>query len=542
MLDRLREQNTQLIQGNFEVFQSLVNQAKDLLRRKEYEAASLYSEVAALQAFLHHCGLFTSPELEHLLMTIGKKVIKGNSYVCRRDSMPNTSAKVLHVASSVRGIGGHSRMIWRWMEQDVERSHSLALTQQTLDNVPQIFKDVVFARRGQIYSLGKNPSFVSRAQQLQKIALTADIVVLHIYPHDPVPVIAFANQEQCPPIVFLNHADHGFWLGASISNIVADLRDAGVSLSQERRGVKAEHSALLPIILSPIYREMSRKEAKRKLGFDENSLIILSIARAAKYRTCDESNFADKHFPLLEQYEQANLVVVGPGGTEDWSEAIHRSKGRIKIFAEREDTCIFYQAADIYVDSFPISSNTSLLEAGSYGVPLVSFSPYSESYDLIGAGTPGLTDRLIQSRSSEDYISILSELIENEEFRLNLGQATRDKIVSTHVGLDWQKFLEELYSRVSMSYRPLKMSAHQNHRSFEELDILCSNVFQNASGSGVMNPNEMIQNNVQFLPFDQRLRIWFRSITTRKVGPLGRISLLLPLWLHWRLKKLIFKG
>ena len=542
MLGILREEDTQLVQRNFEGFQSLANQAKELMRHKEFDAVSLYSEVAALYAFLHHGGLFTSFELEQLLLAIGKNVIRRSSHLNRKQSFLNKPVRILHVASSVQGIGGHSRMIWRWIQQDAERIYSLVLTQQPLDHVPQVLKDVVLESGGEIHGLEENTSFISRAKQLHKVALSADLVVLHVSPHDPIPVIAFANHEQCPPIILLNHADHGFWLGASITNVVADLREAGMRISQERRGFEAEQNALLPIILSPIHREISRKEAKQKLGFDEDSIILLSIARAAKYTANNEINFADRHLPLIEQYEKAILIVIGPGETEDWSEAVHKSQGRIKIFAEREDTAIFYQAADIYVDSFPIASNTSLLEAGSYGVPLVSFFPYSESFGLIGAGTPGLTDRLIFARSSEEYISVLSQLIENEEFRLTLGESTRHKIVETHTGSGWQKFLEELYSLASTANRQPQRSTHPDQIFLEELDVLCSKVFQHASGSAVTEPNAMIQNNVGFLPFNQRLRIWLGLIRTREVGPLGRISLLLPLWLNWRLKKLIFKG
>ncbi|WP_392479069.1 glycosyltransferase family 4 protein [Nostoc sp. C110] len=535
-----REEGSHLIQNNFEVFRSLLDKTKNFVERGKYNEAVVYGQSAALYAFLQHCGLFCSPELEQLFLALGQKTIQTGFYSRNRISLPGKVNNILHVATSIYSIGGHSRMIWRWIQQDDQRSHSLVLTQQPSVLVPKIMKDAVLKSHGKIYSLNETiGDAISWANRLHQIAFSADIVVLHIMPGDVIPIIAFSNKEQSPPIIFVNHADHGMWLGASISDVVANLRFSGMRLSQERRGIAPERNKLLPIILNLNRRTLTRIEAKRKLGIDENSVLLLSIARSPKYKTIDGISFADAHIPLLEKYQQAILIVIGANQSEDWSKAIQHCNGRIKIFPEREDTEVFYQAADIYVDSFPIVSNTSLLEAGSYGVPLVSRYPYSDVCGILGADTPGLDQHLIRVRDVEEYTAVLSQLVEDEKFRLSIGEQTKRKIVETHTGSNWQSFLEDVYFQATTLPRiTLASEAITDRIMISELDALLPKILSYASGQDKINVDELIQGHPFPKTFAQKVCVWIDTIKIYGFGR-GQMQYLLPNWLYWRLRKLI---
>ncbi len=524
-----QEEGSRLIQQNFEEFHSLVTQAKGYLLRGNYEAAAVYADIAAFYAICKHSGLFVSPELEQILLTIGQKVIGKSIYHSQSKPWPNSPKHVLHVATSVAGIGGLSRMLWRWIQQDTERSHSIVLTQQAPTEVPKIFKDAVSERQGKIYVLNESiGSLVSWAKQLRKYAASADVVVLHTLCDDVIPSIAFANKEQSPPIIFVNNADTYLWLGASISDIVANLRESGMRLSQERRGIEEKRNALLPIILSPIHRTLSRTEAKRELGLAEDSILLLSIARTAKYQTIDGISFADAHVPLLEKYKQVILIVIGPGNSEDWSAAIQQTNGKIKIFGEREDTAVFYQAADIYVDSFPMTSITSMLEAGSYGTPLVSRHYFSSKSDILGGDAPGLTGNLIYVSDLNEYNQVLSNLVEDEDFRLSLGEKTKKKIVETHTGNGWQKNLEDIYKCATTLPRLTVNMLPKDKISLEEPDSLLPYFYPENKH---IDLDGMIQGHIRLMPLTQRWQSWVKL--TKKHG-FGRLSLLLPEWFYLR--------
>ncbi|BAY31545.1 family 2 glycosyl transferase [Nostoc carneum NIES-2107] len=538
-----REEGIRQIPQNFEVFRSLVAQARDFTQRGQYDAAAVYGEMAATYANFRHCGIYTSPELEQVLIDIGRKVISQASDISKSKDIleiPKIS-NILHIATSVEPVGGLSKMLGRWIRQDTERSHSLALTRQlqTVEE-PKFLIDAVRNSGGKIYKLDEViGSLTARAQRLSKIAATADMVVLHIYNHDVIPIIAFANQEQSPPIIFLNHADHTFWLGASISDVIANLRESGMRLSQKRRGIETKQNLLLPTIVEPNHRVVSRQEAKKLLGLPENSVVLLSMARALKYKTMDEISYADAHVPLLEKYPQAILVVVGSGNRQDWSNAIQQTKGRIILHPQREDTDIFYQAADIYVDSFPFVSITSLLEAGTYGIPLVSRYPYSsDACEILGADMPGLTGNLIHVRDIEEYTAVLSRLVEDEEYRLTLGEATRKKIVDTHTANQWQRFLENLYHLAATVPRVKKSSLAIDQMFIGEPDIYIPSVH----GMN-FDIDSLMKFHLTLLPIKERWSQLFRLAKKpsfyNEGDRLSPFKYLLPEWLLYRIRKII---
>lgn len=535
-----KEEGSRLIQPRIDVFRSLIARAKSLVESHQYDAAAVYAEIAACYTLYQHCGLFVSTELEHILLTIGQKAITQNNSIHQSIQLPKNPKHILHVATAVGAIGGHSRMIWRWIQQDAARSHSLVLTRQDHKEVPKIMKEAVANSHGKIYSLRDSIGhLVSRAKRLRQIAASADLIVLHTSCEDVIPIIAFANKEQSPPIILLNHADHFFWLGVSISDIVANLRESGMHLSQERRGVEAERNVILPIILPPIQRTLTRIEAKNKLGIDENSILLLSIARSLKYKSINGVNFAEAHIPLLERHKRAILVVIGPGVRKDWLEAIERVQGRIIVLGEREDTSEFYQAADIYVDSFPFVSNTSLLEAGSYGIPLVSRYPFdSDLCRILGADMPGLTGNLMRVKDLEEYTAVLSHLIEDEAFRLSLGEATRKRIAEIHRE-NWQQALENVYFLAIHVPRVALSSVSVGEQFLGEPDVFFPYFFEQKD----FDIDWLFHTRFGIMPINERLYLWIRFVKNYGFSRFTRfswLSTLFPEWMYIKLKKMIF--
>ncbi len=501
-----QEESRQKIPQNFDVFHNLVNKAEAYAKTGKYAMAAAYCEMASSYASGKTCGVLVSSELEKVLLSIGLKAIRGHSNFTKSKSAHQSSQpKILHVATTMASIGGHSRMLWRWIKQDQTHSHSLALTRQFPKPIPKALEDAVKDSNGNIYQLNcRYGSLLEWAKQLRKLASNADLVILHVHNFDVIPMLAFAAKEDLPPICLLDHADHLFWLGAGISDLVISLRESGMALAKSRRMIDAERIVLLPIILDPIQRNISREMAKQELGLPQDCILLLSIARGIKYNTIDGISFADAHVSLLQKYRQAILIVVGPGDRPEWKSAIDQTEGRIKVFSETEHTSLFYQAADIYVDSFPFVSNTSLLEAGSYSSPLVSRYPYpSESSAVLGADMPGLTGNLIRVKSLEEYTNILSRLIEDKDFRQNLGESTRRKIEDTHWGKAWEASLQKVYSHAyNISKIPNPMYA-SDQMFVGEPDSLLQHVHDID-----ISRDDLIRWHLPLMPFSERLYYW----------------------------------
>ena len=232
------------------------------------------------------------------------------------------------------------------------------------------------------------------------------------------------------------------------ADIYVGLRDAGRDLAIERRGVDPARASLLPIALPSIAR--SRRvgaDAKVQLGWPPSSVVLLSIARAPKFRLFNGEHYSSVFLEILSRHEDAMLVVVGPEPDEAWQQASMATDGRIVVFAERPDTSTFYEAADIYVDSFPFVSNTSLLEAGSHSLPLVSRCPVPGRHTVVCADAPGFADHIDRKDNRADFVTAIEALIQDPARRESIGEATRNSITAMHVGHGWQIELEKIYGK-----------------------------------------------------------------------------------------------
>ena len=263
------------------------------------------------------------------------------------------------------------------------------------------------------------------------------------------------------------------------------------------------------------------------LGYPKDSIIILSVARAVKYRTINGFSFADAHVDILKRHPNAYLVVVGAGERKDWAPAISSVNGRIHTHAETPDTKLFFEAADIYVDSFPFVSITSMLEAGLCELPLVTRFPYLASVNqILGSDAPGLRDHVIRASTIDEYVWHVSQLIDNPTLRNNLGSAIHLSITNTHTGEMWMQNLEAIYSKAIDSPR-------SNHRflaagSDQFWDDAPDIYIESAFGRAVSFDDLLRQYNYsRFLPIDERLAlacIQFSTHAKEKLRQVMRIG------------------
>jgi Glycosyl transferases group 1 len=458
---------------NFAAFDVHVRRAQQYYGENNLEAAPISAALAAHVATSTHCGIFWSPRLERLLNAIGQRIDDG--FAANWDRISKGQYKnVLHVCTYLYPSGGVARMLSRWISADQSRTHSIALTQHR-GPIPEHSSKAVTQSGGRIYQVNRGIGGIFHwVRELRRVARRHDLLVLHIHCEDVIPLLAFARTEKFPPALLLNHADHLFWFGSSISHAVINLRDAAKDLAESRRGIDDDRNLLMPTIVDDTVRMRSRSEAKQALGLDPRRIILVSVARAAKYRTMNGVTYADLHVPSLLEHTNAELVVVGAHSRDDWRQAIAAVGGRIRPLPHQSDPRPYYEAADIYVDSYPFVSSTSMMEAAGYGLPLVTIFKAPETARILGINHVGLVGNALVARSDVEYAGMLSRLISDGTFRAQWGEAARDAIVKNHTPSGWLPRLEEIYAR-SKELPPLDSNAMlsgdvEEFPFFDELD------------------------------------------------------------------------
>ena len=522
------------ILSNFARFEAEVDLAANAYAKGEFEMAAFYAATASTIATHTHCGIFSSPRLEAILNAIGRQIAPGDN--TEKRNRTGAFRKVLHVGSELSSVGGLTRMISRWIDADSDRTSSVVLTQHR-GEVPAHLTEAIERSGGELHRL--NRSIGSRfdwVRTLRRIGSSHDVIILHIHCEDVIPVLAFADESGLPPVLFLNHADHLFWLGTSVADLVLNLRDAATDISIARRGVEVDRNFLLPTIVAPTTRLQSRTEAKSALGLRQDSVLLLSVARGPKYRSIDGMSFADRHVKLLEKCPQAQLVVVGSGEPDDWKAAKARVGGRITGLSEVPDPKRYFEAADIYVDSYPFVSSTSMMEAAGYGLPAVTIFTLPDAARIFGINHVGLVGTSLVARTADAYSTMLERLVVDEAFRAETGEATREAIERLHVPPGWCASLEAALERVRSL--PTRSSRAVATNGIVESPYLGSpdDIHQDIVGAAPNLPEiKMIY--MGALPLRQRIAQLSRMRRDGEVaGPAAMLRLLLPEWLKRTVK------
>ncbi len=500
--ERAAESHSFTIDRHFAILRSLEHKAGLCFERGEMELSAAWIQLAGQYAWFHPAGVLASWDLETILAKLSRML--GPDRRARKRERVAAPRKILHVLSEVYALGGHTRLVWRWIRADALRMHSVALTRQMESDVPEPLKFAVEATGGRIHFLDRRGGgLLARARELRSLAGEFDHVVVHTHPWDVTPPIAFTADQERPPLTLMNKDDHVFWLGAAMADQVAQMRPAGSLLCQERRGIPASRCRMLPLPLEVPQEPMRRQEARQALGIAGDVPVLLSVASPYKYETAGE-HFTGALLPLLHEFPKAILFVIGPEARGLWQSAADQCGGRLRAVGRRGDAETFYRAADIYLDSFPLNSLTSALEAGIHGKPIVSYFPYSAEAGVLLSDDIALNGVSFPARDAGQYREALRELISDPQLRLQRGQKTRESIIELHTGRGWARFVEDLYADVP---RNRESDAPQPaERRVTELESVLTGIYAAAGLSRGLKQD--IRNHLALFPLKARLALW----------------------------------
>jgi hypothetical protein len=248
-----------------------------------------------------------------------------------------------------------------------------------------------------------------------------------------------------------------------------------------------------------------------------------------KYRSLDGVSFADPHVDVLRAHPNAQLWVLGAGDPSDWRAASAAVGGRIKPLPESPDTALMFEAADIYVDSFPFVSSTSMMEAARLGTPLISRFYGPKEARIFAINHPGIDRATLHASSEAEYQTNLSKLIGDASLRETLGRAGQDDVLKMHTPPSWMNYLEPAYA-LAQTLPPVDanavLSAHaQEAFSHGEPDRRLYEVF------GVDRSWSLLAAYAPLLPLTERLAFVAKLRRDGVVSAREAARALIPEWL-----------
>jgi hypothetical protein len=430
------------------IFDFAVKKAAGFGNIGQFELALQWCSLAGWFASRHgYCGKLSSVELEAELLRAAKSLPLPMERT--RQSPPR---RWLHVLSAGYETLGHTNLCRRWIEYSADLVHDVILLEQS-DSIPKNLNAVVQATGGQCIALDTATSLLDRAALLRTYAWErADAVLLHTHPEDVIAATAFGI-EGGPPVMLMNHADHSFWIGCSIADLVLDIRDSGHSLTKTVRGV--ERAAIVPIPLfdeqpsSDEERRWNRTEIRKRLAIPEQATVLLTVGSPAKYRSVPGLDFVATAREIVQRCPNTYLIAVGPDDKSEWRAAREATGGRILPIGYQSDTSPFCSAADIYLEGFPTGSLTAFLEAGLAGLPCVR----SPRECVPPFCSDGLSLRDIpQPADLNDYVTQVQALVANSSKRLVQGHDLREATKRHHCLPGWLSYVRESSSLLPVTH------------------------------------------------------------------------------------------
>jgi hypothetical protein len=488
----------EVIRGNLGVLDDLLRQVEHASTRRPRYAAAL-AQAAAEYAWFNHTGWFTSPDLERIIRKLG------------RDALPRTrvgrrATRTIHVVTQMYQTGGSTQALASWTDELSDRAHEIVVTRQRTASIPEKVTQRL-SERVRLTRLDTRPgSLLSRAARLRDLARSADLVLVHAHPYDVVPALAFADRAGLPPVVYVDHADHVFWLGVTAVDHVMHMRHSGQRLALQRRGLPVERSLVLNRPLVVRGRTIAREAAKAEWGICGDEVLVVTAADASKFHCVDGPSLADLVEPAIHASPEMRWRIAGPSPDEEpWAGIARRTSGRAQAVGRLDQMHVLHQAADIYLDSYPFASLTSLLESGAYENPVVTFRGHPDTCAVYGADSPGVDEHMFRPSTAEELQRVLCALASDQALREQRGTATARAVTDGHTGDGWRRSIETMYAL------PAGMDSEGSSPVNEigALDLLTASVQANNPFSrGV---EYAVAAHLGTMPLRERVRAWRRA-------------------------------
>jgi glycosyltransferase involved in cell wall biosynthesis len=442
------EANHQL-QESQKIFQETVERAKNAFRNGDLRAVLAWAKIAAHFAFVRHPGFYVSAELESLLLEVAQELerepIDIDSPIARGlKTKDYGKMRFLFVVTESYNSGGHTPFIARWIQNTADTSiHSLVSTAHN-GELSDLLTDAITKSGGWHYNLPElTPNLPEQTYLLRTFARDwADVVVLFVHPFDPLPTAAFGVAD-CPPVMYCNHADHAFWVGSSVSDVIVDYHPQGSILSARRRG--RLDSKLLPIPLTKPAPALSSFVQRNLLNISNNDIVLLTVGREEKFLPFGNISFLEVMVDTLKKYPNVRLYAAGPEPHGAWKQASAMVGGRIQALGtiDRDLLETFYEAADLFVTSFPCGSGTALLEAGMHGLPIVGYD-YAPLPHISGADDVSFSDTPVHTQSFEEFKDTLENALNNLADYQVKARVVKENILRDHCPPGWNKYLDDV--------------------------------------------------------------------------------------------------
>lgn len=320
-------------------------------------------------------GLLADYEVERHLSVFGRQIRHNFT-----QKQPNDFVgKVLHVASELFDTGGHTRVLLNWVNADQKRRQGILLLGTTPRSADIVARRIT-GKSVPVHKLSRS-SLVDRTIEAIRCIndFAPDLVVLHTHPEEVLVPILFSRQRRFPVLMY-NHADHVFWLGASVVDASVDFRVSGRLMTRQFRGIEDGFVLPYPLEAQP---GVNKSDARVALGIGAEETMLLTMASEHKLTPFREANFFHFADEILERLPNARLYVIGIAASRSSLLESIRNRSRVTLLGVIEEPSMWCAAADYFIEPSPLMTGLAGFDVLRHGAKLIrgwrDYSIYGDS-------------------------------------------------------------------------------------------------------------------------------------------------------------------
>ena len=422
--------------------QTLINLSKELYLSGDYEiAVDLISKLAYIEA-RNYIGYLSSVQMEKTLVNIASKIFPCAIYKKKN----NLLRKVLHIATELYTIGGHTKVLLDWSKNDSNSISEIILTNQIQPF--QITEDIP------VFKLS-NSTAIDKASELRQHLENNyyDVYVLHQHMEDVVPTLALwdTKKELNNLILFYNHANFRFSLGNIVTHKRVNICHGDVVISRKYR--YSIEDVVLNFVLGDKMPQpligSDLRSIKTQLEILDYEVVFFSIGSAYKYTPFREQNFLAEWNSFLLRNNQYVMIIVGCNQLDFDKNCPNTTKApNLILKGNVKNPTKYYQIADYIVDIYPLQTGLGTLTGLYYGVPPIF--PYSATAMVLGEEMNKLYPQQLFDFFEYDcvnsYFEFIKEEAETKAYYLSTKDTIRNYVSNYLLKKPWIVQLEKIYS------------------------------------------------------------------------------------------------
>lgn len=276
----------------------------------------------------------------------------------------------MHVLTRGFNAGGHTRVVERWIKNaPYYQKHSVVILSPLKNIKLPILQNNILEKNGEFILFNENLNIFEKSSKLRTLGMHYEIIILHTHMNDSIPIVAFGTKEFKRPVLFYNHGAHLFWIGKSICDCLLELIEKDQT-SILRRNIKNRFILGIPSekINFQQLTIIEKNNLRKKLNLPLDKKIIVTAGGENKYAKIGKEHLLPIIHKILNK--KTILIVIGiEKNSQIWTRKNIFPMGVIDF---SEGFLDYLKIADLYLDSYPMSGGTALIDAINCGVPALS--------------------------------------------------------------------------------------------------------------------------------------------------------------------------